>query len=42
MKRFAACFAGDADFVNVGGMWWQGREEIEQRQGATIRSFPPP
>jgi uncharacterized protein (TIGR02246 family) len=31
MTRFAACFAVDADFVNVGGMWWKGRPEIEQR-----------
>jgi len=34
MKRFAACFADDADFVNVGGMWWRGREEIEQKHAA--------
>lgn len=31
MRRFAACFAADADFVNVGGMWWRGREEIEEQ-----------
>ena len=34
MKRFAACFADDADFVNVGGTWWRGREEIEQKHAA--------
>jgi len=34
MTRFAACFAVDADFVNVGGMWWKGRPEIEQRHAA--------
>jgi uncharacterized protein (TIGR02246 family) len=28
--RFAACFAEDADFVNVRGWWWRGREEIER------------
>jgi uncharacterized protein (TIGR02246 family) len=30
MRRFAACFAEDADFVNVRGWWWRGREEIER------------
>ena len=34
MRRFAACFAEDADFVNVAGMWWHGRAEIEQRHAA--------
>lgn len=31
MRRFAACFAEDADFVNVGGVWIRGREEIEEK-----------
>ena len=31
MRRFAGCFAEDADFVNVNGQWWQGRPEIEER-----------
>jgi uncharacterized protein (TIGR02246 family) len=30
MRRFAACFAEDADFVNVMGWWWKGRDEIER------------
>jgi uncharacterized protein (TIGR02246 family) len=30
MGRFAACFAEDADFVNVRGWWWRGRDEIER------------
>jgi uncharacterized protein (TIGR02246 family) len=30
MVRFAACFAEDADFVNVRGWWWRGREEIKR------------
>jgi uncharacterized protein (TIGR02246 family) len=34
MARFAACFAADADFVNVMGAWWKGRDEIEQRHAA--------
>lgn len=35
MARFAACFAADADFVNVAGAWWRGREEIEERSAAS-------
>ena len=31
MSRFAARFAEDADFINVRGWWWRGREEIEHR-----------
>jgi uncharacterized protein (TIGR02246 family) len=30
MTRFAECFSEEADFVNVGGWWWRGRQEIEQ------------
>ena len=33
--RFAACFATDADFVNVAGAWWRGRAEIEERHAAS-------
>jgi uncharacterized protein (TIGR02246 family) len=29
--RFAARFAEDADFINVRGWWWRGRDEIERR-----------
>jgi len=35
MARFAACFATDADFVNVVGAWWRGREEIEEKHAAS-------
>ncbi len=35
MSRFAACFAADADFVNVAGAWWHGRKEIEERHAAS-------
>src|SRR5512140_1514389 len=31
MRRFAARFAEDADFINVRGWWWRGRDEIERR-----------
>jgi uncharacterized protein (TIGR02246 family) len=35
MERFASVFAVDADFVNVRGWWWRGREEI-QKNHATL------
>lgn len=35
MSRFAACFSPDGDFVNVGGMWWRGRKEIEENHAAS-------
>jgi uncharacterized protein (TIGR02246 family) len=35
MKRFAACFAADADFVNVGGVWMRGRDDIETKHAAS-------
>lgn len=38
MHRFAACFAEDADFVNVRGAWWRGRAEIEERHAASHAS----
>src|ERR1700712_1233282 len=28
MRAFADLFASDAQFVNVVGLWWKGREEI--------------
>ena len=34
MNRFAACFAPDADFINVAGAWWRGRAEIEKKHAA--------
>lgn len=37
MARFARCFGVDADFVNVGGMWWRGRPEIEERHAESHR-----
>ncbi len=29
MKAFSELFAKDAEFVNVVGLWWKGREEIK-------------
>ena len=34
MKSFAELFAEDADFVNVIGLWWRGRPEIEKSHEA--------
>ncbi len=34
MKAFAALFADDADFVNVIGLWWRGRAEIQREHEA--------
>jgi uncharacterized protein (TIGR02246 family) len=30
MKAFAELFAADAQFVNVVGLWWRGRDEIRK------------
>ena len=30
MSAFAALFAPDAEFVNVVGLWWKGRDEIRK------------
>jgi uncharacterized protein (TIGR02246 family) len=35
MKRFAACFSEDADFVNVAGTWMRGRDDIEAKHTAS-------
>lgn len=35
MRRFAGCFSKDAGFVNVGGAWMRGRDEIEAKHAAS-------
>jgi uncharacterized protein (TIGR02246 family) len=35
MEAFAQLFAEDAEFVNVVGLWWKGREEIKRAHMAT-------
>ena len=35
MKAFATLFRDDAEFVNVYGMWWTGRERIQAEHEAT-------
>ena len=39
MAAFAAAFSEDADFVNVVGMHWQGRHEIEAKHTVTHRTI---
>jgi uncharacterized protein (TIGR02246 family) len=39
MTAFAAAFAENADFVNVIGMHWQGRQEIEAKHTVTHRTI---
>ena len=39
MAAFAAAFAENADFVNVIGMHWHGRQEIEAKHTATHRTI---
>ncbi|MCC6869604.1 MAG: SgcJ/EcaC family oxidoreductase [Burkholderiales bacterium] len=35
MKAFADLFAPDAEFVNVVGLWWKGRDEIRRAHELT-------
>ncbi len=35
MDAFARLFAADAQFVNVVGLWWKGRDEIKGAHAAT-------
>src|SRR5690349_5901392 len=39
MAQFALLFAPDADFVNVVGMWWKNREEIEKAHAYSHSTF---
>lgn len=39
MEAFAALFAPDAEFVNVVGLWWKGRAEIQAAHEFTHRSL---
>jgi len=39
MTAFASAFSEDADFVNVIGMHWRGREEIEAKHAITHRTI---
>jgi len=39
MAQFARLFTQDADFVNVVGMWWKNREEIQKAHAYSHSSF---
>jgi uncharacterized protein (TIGR02246 family) len=39
MTQFARLFADDADFVNVVGIWWKNREEIEKAHAYSHSTF---
>jgi uncharacterized protein (TIGR02246 family) len=39
MNAFAELFAKDAEFVNVVGLWWKGREEIKAAHEFTHRTL---
>jgi uncharacterized protein (TIGR02246 family) len=39
MQSLAALFTEDAHFVNVMGMWWKSRAEIEAAHAATHASI---
>lgn len=39
MASFAAAFSENADFVNVIGMHWRGRQEIEAKHAITHRTI---
>ena len=40
MNALAALFAPDADFVNVTGRWWKGRQEIQTNHAFTHGTIP--
>ncbi len=38
-KALAQLFADDADFVNVVGLWWRNRQDIERAHDYGLRTF---
>jgi uncharacterized protein (TIGR02246 family) len=40
MAAFGKLFAADADFVNVGGAWWKGRQEIQLHHAYSHGTIP--
>ena len=38
-SALARMFADDADFVNVGGLWWHKRADIEQAHDYCLQAF---
>ena len=39
MEAFGGLFAPDAEFVNVAGMWWRGRPQIQGAHAHTHATF---
>ena len=39
MRALSRLFADDADFVNVVGIWWKSRREIEAAHAATHQTL---
>jgi len=39
MEAFGELFSADAEFVNVAGMWWRGRREIQGAHTHTHATF---
>jgi len=40
MVAFGKLFATDADFVNVAGLWWRGRREIQMQHAWSHGAIP--
>jgi len=40
MVAFGKLFTMDADFVNVGGLWWRGRKEIQMQHAWSHGAIP--
>jgi uncharacterized protein (TIGR02246 family) len=40
MEAFGKLFAPDADFVNVAGDWWKGRQSIQERHAYAHGTIP--
>jgi uncharacterized protein (TIGR02246 family) len=40
MEAFGRLFAPDADFVNVAGDWWKGRQAIQERHAFAHGTIP--
>ena len=40
MAAFGNLFTTDADFVNVGGRWWKGRDEIQRNHAFMHATIP--
>jgi uncharacterized protein (TIGR02246 family) len=39
MEKWSTRFIDDADFINIRGVWWKGREEIRDRHAVLHKSM---